>query len=106
MDIDLRDPVVLPNGTSADAVKHWMLPSKVSVRMFVDLRLGRAWWINTAASLAVMRPNASETLAVFVAWTHVLKADPLTADAFIFNTTHVNNTSRRVLDQILSSSFQ
>nr|XP_019955585.1 PREDICTED: pappalysin-2 [Paralichthys olivaceus] len=29
LDMDLRDPVVLPNCTSADSLKHWMLPSKV-----------------------------------------------------------------------------
>lgn len=31
LDMDLRDPVVLPNGTSADSLKHWMLPTKVQV---------------------------------------------------------------------------
>lgn len=31
--MDLRDPVVLPNSTSADSLKHWMLPSKVLVRI-------------------------------------------------------------------------
>lgn len=35
LDMGLRDPVVLPNGTTADALQHWMLPSKVSVRTFV-----------------------------------------------------------------------
>uniref|UniRef100_A0A3B5A9T4 Pappalysin 2 n=1 Tax=Stegastes partitus TaxID=144197 RepID=A0A3B5A9T4_9TELE len=29
LDMDLRDPVVLPNGTTADSLKHWMLPTKV-----------------------------------------------------------------------------
>ncbi|KAM8728606.1 pappalysin-2 [Acanthopagrus schlegelii] len=29
LDMDLRDPVVLPNGTLADSLKHWMLPTKV-----------------------------------------------------------------------------
>ncbi|XP_056149836.1 pappalysin-2 [Lampris incognitus] len=28
-DMDLCDPVVLSNGTTADSVKHWMLPTKV-----------------------------------------------------------------------------
>lgn len=32
LDMDLRDPVVLPNGTTADSLKHWMLPTKVQVR--------------------------------------------------------------------------
>lgn len=31
--MDLRDPVALPNGTSPDSLKHWMLPSKVLVRI-------------------------------------------------------------------------
>uniref|UniRef100_H3C6N9 Pappalysin 2 n=1 Tax=Tetraodon nigroviridis TaxID=99883 RepID=H3C6N9_TETNG len=30
LDMALWDPVVLPNGTTAAALKHWMLPSKVS----------------------------------------------------------------------------
>ncbi|XP_034038636.1 pappalysin-2 [Thalassophryne amazonica] len=29
LDMDLHDPVVLPNGTTANTVKHWMLPTKV-----------------------------------------------------------------------------
>ncbi|CAJ1071461.1 pappalysin-2 [Xyrichtys novacula] len=29
LDMDLRDPVVLPNSTTADSLKHWMLPLKV-----------------------------------------------------------------------------
>ncbi|KAM6989526.1 LOW QUALITY PROTEIN: pappalysin-2 [Tautogolabrus adspersus] len=29
LDMDLRDPVVLPNGTTTDSLKHWMLPTKV-----------------------------------------------------------------------------
>uniref|UniRef100_A0A667XQM6 Pappalysin 2 n=1 Tax=Myripristis murdjan TaxID=586833 RepID=A0A667XQM6_9TELE len=29
LDMDLRDPVALPNGTTADSVEHWMLPTKV-----------------------------------------------------------------------------
>ncbi|TNM97688.1 hypothetical protein fugu_013934 [Takifugu bimaculatus] len=29
LDMDLRDPAVLPNGTTANSLKHWMLPSKV-----------------------------------------------------------------------------
>ncbi|KAF0047401.1 hypothetical protein F2P81_001034 [Scophthalmus maximus] len=29
LDMDLRDPVVLPNGTTADSVRHWMLPTGV-----------------------------------------------------------------------------
>uniref|UniRef100_A0A665UIJ8 Pappalysin 2 n=1 Tax=Echeneis naucrates TaxID=173247 RepID=A0A665UIJ8_ECHNA len=29
LDMDLRDPVVLPNGTTAHSLKHWMLPTKV-----------------------------------------------------------------------------
>ncbi|XP_023117394.2 pappalysin-2 [Amphiprion ocellaris] len=29
LDMDLRDPVVLPNSTTADSLKHWMLPTKV-----------------------------------------------------------------------------
>uniref|UniRef100_A0A4W6BSM2 Pappalysin 2 n=1 Tax=Lates calcarifer TaxID=8187 RepID=A0A4W6BSM2_LATCA len=29
LDMDLRDPVVLPNGTTADSLKHWILPTKV-----------------------------------------------------------------------------
>uniref|UniRef100_A0A672GNP6 Pappalysin 2 n=1 Tax=Salarias fasciatus TaxID=181472 RepID=A0A672GNP6_SALFA len=29
LDMDLHDPVVLPNGTTADSLKHWMLPTKV-----------------------------------------------------------------------------
>nr|XP_046265023.1 pappalysin-2 [Scatophagus argus] len=27
LDMDLRDPVVLPNGTTPDSLKHWMLPT-------------------------------------------------------------------------------
>lgn len=30
--VALSDPVVLANGSSADTVEHWMLPSKVQVR--------------------------------------------------------------------------
>ncbi|KAF3698917.1 Pappalysin-2 [Channa argus] len=29
LDMDLRDPVVLPSGTTADSLKHWMVPTKV-----------------------------------------------------------------------------
>uniref|UniRef100_A0A3Q3M245 Pappalysin 2 n=1 Tax=Mastacembelus armatus TaxID=205130 RepID=A0A3Q3M245_9TELE len=29
LDMDLHDPVVLPNGSTADSLKHWMLPTKV-----------------------------------------------------------------------------
>uniref|UniRef100_A0A3Q1GST4 Pappalysin 2 n=1 Tax=Acanthochromis polyacanthus TaxID=80966 RepID=A0A3Q1GST4_9TELE len=29
LDMDLHDPVVLPNGTTAGSLKHWMLPTKV-----------------------------------------------------------------------------
>ncbi|KAM4623650.1 pappalysin-2 [Polymixia lowei] len=29
LDMDLRDPVVLSNNTTADSVEHWMLPTKV-----------------------------------------------------------------------------
>ncbi|KAM7401317.1 hypothetical protein PAMA_005486 [Pampus argenteus] len=29
LDMDLRDTVVLPNGTTADSLQHWMLPIKV-----------------------------------------------------------------------------
>ncbi|XP_069565911.1 pappalysin-2 [Brachyistius frenatus] len=29
LDMDLHDPVVLPNGTTADSLKHWTLPIKV-----------------------------------------------------------------------------
>ncbi|KAG7524210.1 pappalysin-2 [Solea senegalensis] len=29
LDMDLRDPVALPNGTTSDSVKHWMLPTQV-----------------------------------------------------------------------------
>lgn len=36
LDMDLRDPVVLPNGTTVAALKHWMLPSKVLVGMFAS----------------------------------------------------------------------
>lgn len=36
LDMDLRDPVVLPNGTTADSLKHWMLPTKVQVRKGVS----------------------------------------------------------------------
>lgn len=32
LDMDLRDPVVLPNGTTADSVRHWMLPTGVEVK--------------------------------------------------------------------------
>lgn len=47
--------MVLPNGTTADALKHWMLPSKVSVRMFVyRLNHRSESLINKAAELAVM----------------------------------------------------
>ncbi|XP_031143549.1 pappalysin-2 [Sander lucioperca] len=28
-DMDLRDPVVLPSGTTVDSLKHWMLPTKI-----------------------------------------------------------------------------
>ena len=31
LDMDLRDPVVLPNGSWPDSVKHWMLPTRVQV---------------------------------------------------------------------------
>lgn len=36
LDMDLRDPVVLPNGTTADSLKHWMLPTKVQVRYLMS----------------------------------------------------------------------
>lgn len=47
--VALSDPVVLANGSSADTVEHWMLPSKVQVR----------WWSQFATncyliSLAVL----------------------------------------------------
>uniref|UniRef100_A0A672KRG7 Pappalysin 2 n=1 Tax=Sinocyclocheilus grahami TaxID=75366 RepID=A0A672KRG7_SINGR len=47
--VALSDPVVLTNGSSADTVEHWMLPSKVQVR----------WWSQFATncyliSLAVL----------------------------------------------------
>nr|XP_020469038.1 pappalysin-2 isoform X1 [Monopterus albus] len=29
LDMDLHDPVILPNGTTTDSLKHWMLPTKV-----------------------------------------------------------------------------
>ncbi|XP_053738591.1 pappalysin-2 [Synchiropus splendidus] len=29
LDMDLRDPAVLPNGTTADSLTHWMLPIKI-----------------------------------------------------------------------------
>ncbi|XP_030016505.1 pappalysin-2-like [Sphaeramia orbicularis] len=29
LDMDLRDPVVLPNGTTAESLNHWILPTKV-----------------------------------------------------------------------------
>ncbi|XP_013859906.1 pappalysin-2 [Austrofundulus limnaeus] len=29
LNMDLQDPVVLPNGTTADTLKHWMLPTTV-----------------------------------------------------------------------------
>ncbi|KAK2813503.1 hypothetical protein Q5P01_000787 [Channa striata] len=32
LDMDLRDPVILPSGTTADSLKHWMVPTKVQVR--------------------------------------------------------------------------
>lgn len=32
LDVDLRDPVVLPSGTTVDSLKHWMVPTKVQVR--------------------------------------------------------------------------
>lgn len=32
LDVDLHDPVLLPNGTAVDSLKHWMLPVKVQVR--------------------------------------------------------------------------
>lgn len=32
LDMDLHDPVVLPNGTTAESLKHWILPTKVQVR--------------------------------------------------------------------------
>lgn len=30
--MDLRDPAVLPNATTVDSLKHWMLPTEVQVR--------------------------------------------------------------------------
>lgn len=35
--VALSDPVVLANGSAADTVEHWMLPSKVQVRCLEDL---------------------------------------------------------------------
>lgn len=31
--MDLCDPVVLPNGATVDSLQHWMLPTKVQVRL-------------------------------------------------------------------------
>ncbi|KAM7378792.1 hypothetical protein PAMP_004390 [Pampus punctatissimus] len=39
LDMDLRDTVVLPNGTTADSLKHWMLPIKVQI---FDWIIGKA----------------------------------------------------------------
>lgn len=32
LNMDLQDPVVLLNSTTADTLKHWMLPTTVQVR--------------------------------------------------------------------------
>lgn len=32
LDMDLRDPVVLPNDNTVESLKHWMLPTTVQVR--------------------------------------------------------------------------
>lgn len=32
LDMDLHDAVVLPSGSSADSLQHWMLPTRVQVR--------------------------------------------------------------------------
>lgn len=119
--MDLREPVVLPNGTTADALQHWMLPRKVLVRTFAHIRVvakgssRMSWDVSENC-----RSASAERLGGIgcVAWTPVLtpvgfalKADPLTTAAFMFTQdAHVNHEGsqtsgglRRVMDQMLSS---
>lgn len=38
LDMDLRDPVVLPSGSTVDSLKHWIVPTKVQVRCLMGGR--------------------------------------------------------------------